>query len=678
MKLISLKKINDNVILAKDIGSNIGIILLPKGAQLKQNYINRLQEWGVHSVYIQDNHTDQVEVDEELLEQTRTDVRQITADFLENMAVGQLLEPVTEKIQGTMRELLTDQNILPYLVEIKEFSENIFRYSVDVCILAVSFGTISGYDSKQLQELAVGAILIDLGKIELSTFIPEDSGLLPVRERLEFQNHPGLGSDIIQKLGSEYENSALAILQHHEQYDGTGFPNELKGEQIHEYAKIIAIADSYLSSQTHENESQRLQPPQALQYIEEHNGTRFDPDFTRIFSQKVAPLLVNQYRDPGRKGYNLPVNPESTNKQYNPVDSKHKPDSQSHFSDGGHVHSDNRRIPGSDAHPGFKHESADEGQAGRETSQEKRQRMKNELYRIQQSFLSKMNSEPVPEQVIQVTRSIIDELVSDGGIINDFITTNALNTTNGSNSFNTSDAFNDKQLFHCMSVGLLAVMTGVSLEYTVEQLKELGTGAITLELEKAELSKAGPEAFSTPDLCSILEYTRSGFERLEQRKSNLKGSAGIDSQSGAQLPCSKSEGVNSPIDLSCQSISDFAKITGLADIYSTITDRGIGGQSLMPHEVIEYIRDHGGGYFDPQLTRLFLQSVAPFLIGSFCLLNTGEKAKILKIHKDLLARPVIRVMVDSAGNKLAKPVEKDLEKDLTLFIVKTIQEDELW
>lgn len=676
MKLISLKKITDNMILAKDIGSDMGNILLPKGAQLKHNYAKRLQDWGIHSVYIEDNHMDQVEIDEELSEQTRDVVRRIVADFLDN-TVGQLPKPVIEKIQEIMGRLLTDPNILPFLVEIKEFNENIFRHCVDGCILAVSFGTISGYDSKQLQELAMGAILSDLGKTGLSTHMSGDSGSLTVKERLEFQKHPELGSDMLRKLGNEYENSALAILQHHEQYDGTGFPKGLKGGQIHEYAKIIAIADSYLSSQAPGTEGQRMQPPQALQYIEEHSGTRFDPDFTLIFSQKIVPLIINRHEDPGNKGHNSSIDSVNTKKQDYPADSKrYKPDNQSYFSDSGHERPNNHRISGSDArHPSSKHQTTDDAKDP-EISHERRQRMKDELFRIHESFLSKINTEPVPEQVLQVIRSIIDELVSSGGILDDFMTTNAvdapgggnapdvgkapstvnpsnplnsLNESNSSNARNALPAFNEKQLFQCMSVGVLAVMTGVSLGYTVEQLKELGTGTITLELEKTKLSKAGPGVLPTPDPGSVIEYTRIVFERLEQQKNNPNR----------------------------QSISDFAKIAGLADIYSTITTQGIEGQSLMPHEVIEYIRDHGGGYFDPQLTRLFLQSIAPFLIGSFCLLNTGEKAKILKIHKDLLARPVIRVLVDSIGNKLAKPVEKDLEKDLTLFIVKTIQEDEL-
>ncbi len=553
MKLISIKKITDKMILGKDICSGMGNILLPKGAQLKQNYAKRLQEWGVHSIYIQDNHPDRVEIDEELRQETQADVRQMAADFLKKMDGVQLPESVKEMIQAAIEQLLTDQNIMPLLVEMKELRKNIFKHQVDVCILAASMGALSGYDFKRLYELAAGAILVDV-----------------------------------------------------EQCDGTCFQKGLRGDQTGEYAKIIAIANNFLSGQTDGSQDQK----QALKYIEEHSGTFFDPDFTRLFSQKIAPLIMNQ---------------------------------QNRFDEEKSEGADSNRIFGNDAKPNSKHETTDDmGNEASPDANQQRQRMKNELLRICKGFLSEMDTEPIPEQVMQVIQSIIDELVSDNGAMNHIL------TVNESNIFN---AFNDERIFRCMSVGILAVMTGASLGYTVEQLNELGTGAITVELEKTELSKEQPAPLPDPEyFSSVFEYIRPGFEKLEQRKNNP----------GRQ-----------------QQISDFAKITSLADIYSTLTSQGIKGQSLMPHEVIEYIRDHGGAYFDTRLTRLFLQSIAPFLIGSYVLLNTGEKAKVLKIHKEILARPLIRVLVDSAGNKLAKPVEKDLEKDLTLFIVRAINIDDL-
>jgi HD-GYP domain-containing protein (c-di-GMP phosphodiesterase class II) len=616
MKLISLKKVTDNTILAKDICSYRGSILLPKGALLKHNYAILLEEWGVHSVYIQDDYMDRIEIDEELLQQTQEEIRQIMTGFLEKMADGQLPESVSQMLEATIERLLADQNILPYLVEIKELSAPIFKHSIDVCTLAVSMGALSGYDSKQLQELATGAILIDLGKMVSPKHLVGNIGELPAPESIEIQKHPEIGYDMLQKLGDEYENSASVILQHHERYDGTGFPNGLKGDQIHQYAKITTIVDSYLSCRTAGNECQKISPSEMLKYIEAHAGILFDPDFTRLFSQKIAPLIINK-PDGSEGGGEYPqissINPNPQNENQEPL-----------------------------------------------------QRMKDELFRLQESFLSKMDTQPIPELVIQVIRSVMDELVSGNEVMNDIMACNPVNE------------INDKHIFQCMSVGLLSVLTGVSLGYTVEQLKELGTGSIALELEKEKFfpmptaEPISPEYFS-----SVLEYARSGFERLEQRKNNFKSTGNSDSHPGAPLQPLKSGGTNYREENNSQLISNFAEITGLAEIYHTIIERGIGGKALMPHEVIEYVRDHGGVYFDPQLTRLFLQSVTPFLIGSYVLLNTGEKAKVLKIHKDLTARPVIRVITDRVGNQLADPVEKDLEKDLTLFIVRALKDDEI-
>jgi hypothetical protein len=105
------------------------------------------------------------------------------------------------------------------------------------------------------------------------------------------------------------------------------------------------------------------------------------------------------------------------------------------------------------------------------------------------------------------------------------------------------------------------------------------------------------------------------------------------------------------------------------------TDR-IYRKRFLPHETIEYIRDKGRVFFDTELAKVFLQNIAPFPIGSMVLLNTGEKAVVIKIPKDFPARPVVKAIFNPDGEVITTPPEKDLKQDLTLFIVKAFKDEE--
>ena len=93
--------------------------------------------------------------------------------------------------------------------------------------------------------------------------------------------------------------------------------------------------------------------------------------------------------------------------------------------------------------------------------------------------------------------------------------------------------------------------------------------------------------------------------------------------------------------------------------------------------MIEYIRDQGPNQFDPKLSKVFLENIAPFPIGSMVLLNNGQKGIVIHVNREFPARPLIKMIWDQNGNLIKEPEEKDLKKDLTLFVVKTLKDDEM-
>ena len=214
-------------------------------------------------------------------------VLQLMKDFFADLINEQLPESATQTMDNIMQQLLADKNILQNLVELKAVNDNLFRHCVTVSVLSMIIGTFAGYDAHQLTELATGAILIDVGKTALAHLLVDPSQL-SAAESFELQKHTKQGFEKLKQFLGHNENSAQIILQHHEKYDGSGYPQGLKGNQIHEYARIAAIADLFHLYQTKDRQSNPSQT------IADGSGTYFDPDFTQLFSERVAPLIINR------------------------------------------------------------------------------------------------------------------------------------------------------------------------------------------------------------------------------------------------------------------------------------------------------------------------------------------------------------------------------------------------
>ncbi|HBE79590.1 MAG TPA: hypothetical protein DDW65_17710 [Firmicutes bacterium] len=708
MKLISLSKIADEMVLARNVYAREGNVLLAKGAPLKRNYADRLKEWGVNSVYVNDNHGDLLEIDEELCQQVKVDLLQLVQAFFDDLGKGEWPPQTKQMIDDGITQLLIDENILQSLVQIKTASENIFHHSVLTTVLAMIIGSFAEYGIEQLKELAIGALLIDVGKTELSNELLVAAGPLTSDQCSKLQEHSKLGFDRLKQFKGNYESSALAVLQHHEKYDGTGFPQGLKGNQIHEYARILAIADLIDLQQI---KDAAFNPGQE---ISNGSGTFFDPELTRLFSQKVVPLFFNEKLNPEATANfsakalpksqpaptittnwkSAPVLRELTKETSTTVEAKEQIANQngsflgkvfgrfSHKAEyleeaavrevflpepeknqGQQVGKRNNPVPSE--HPvtniGRSAGAKNIVKTNRfSVTPERIEQARTEALAIINKSLAKLSTDLISKQILEITQKIIREIISSNDVVSNLATIKAL----------------DDNIFgHCVAVSLLSVMTGASFGYSDVLLKDLGTGAILVDLGKVELAKSYNfdfRAVGTTEYEVLMpQHTQLGFEKLWAITRNT------NTPYIALQHHEKYDGSGFPTGLMGEQINELARIVALADTYDTLINDGINGKKLMPHEVIEYIRDYSGIHFDPKLSQIFLQSVTPFLIGSNVLLNTGEKATVVMINKSLLARPVIRVMTDKNGEKLPKPVVRDLLTDLTLFIVSALKDDEL-
>ena len=146
----------------------------------------------------------------------------------------------------TLDFILRNKEVYSHLMKILTYDGNVFKHSVNVAIIGLLFGYYLGIPVNDLLTMGTGLLLHDIGKTKIDHYMTkkrlED---LTKEEREQSRKHPELGFILLSNSGNLSREACLIAKQHHEQYNGKGYPDNLKGEGIHYYSRISRIVDEF-------------------------------------------------------------------------------------------------------------------------------------------------------------------------------------------------------------------------------------------------------------------------------------------------------------------------------------------------------------------------------------------------------------------------------------------------
>ncbi|MCL2766979.1 MAG: HD-GYP domain-containing protein, partial [Peptococcaceae bacterium] len=251
MRPMDYEHLKPGMRLASTIRDSNGKLLLRAGVELTDKYINYLNKMQVNIIAIYDDGNDYnlpVAKDVVNSETREAAVDQIKNVLLESKESGRLViepESLYDTVDELTTQLLGNANLVYNLVDLRTQDDYTFTHSVNVCVLAIMTGITMGYSKNQLSDLGVGAILHDLGKIKIPDEVLNKPGHLTNDEMVIMRAHTTHGYDLIRSSGKLSDIYAYMAAQHHENFDGSGYPLGLKNKQISEYAQVVAIADRF-------------------------------------------------------------------------------------------------------------------------------------------------------------------------------------------------------------------------------------------------------------------------------------------------------------------------------------------------------------------------------------------------------------------------------------------------
>ena len=281
MRLVSISNVEPGMVVGKDIYDEYGRTLIGHGCALTTEYIEKLDARGFSGVYVDDDLSKDIFIEEAISER----MRQEGMKCVQNGDI----EGCMRVAQRIVEELLNKSEISFDMVDLRSYDNYTYAHSVNVAVLSGAIGLGLRLDAEQHYFLVLAALLHDLGKMMIPEQMLNKPGRLSKEEFEIMKTHAELSYNLLSQRWDISGYVKTAVLFHHENYDGTGYPQGLVGDEIPLLARILHVADVYdalISKRPYKNP---YSPNEAAEYLMGASGVLFDPKIVETLL-KFVPL----------------------------------------------------------------------------------------------------------------------------------------------------------------------------------------------------------------------------------------------------------------------------------------------------------------------------------------------------------------------------------------------------
>ncbi|MFC4558495.1 HD-GYP domain-containing protein [Virgibacillus kekensis] len=203
--------------------------------------------------------------------------------------------PLVRKALLPLFERAIEQNAEVYTLHKYAVKEDyFFHHSVAVGILSAYLANKMGYEKGEWLQIGLAGALGDCGMSKMDYSIIERNGPLTFQELQELKKHPTYSYRLVEKTSTITKEVKLAILQHHERMDGSGYPFGLEQSKIHMYARIIAVCDTYHAMTSERNYQGRKSSFQVIEELQKDQFTKLDHRVVNIFINSLTSLSIGK------------------------------------------------------------------------------------------------------------------------------------------------------------------------------------------------------------------------------------------------------------------------------------------------------------------------------------------------------------------------------------------------
>lgn len=192
-------------------------------------------------------------------------------------------------VSNMVDSIVRNPDAMQWLTNLRNRDEYTAIHSLNVCIFALTFGRHLGFNNEELNELGVGAILHDIGKMTVPLEILNKEGKLDPEEMKIMKAHAQKGYEILLQSKDQLPETALLVAySHHERKNGGGYPRQLSGEEIHLFARVVSIVDVYDAITSDRAYHHGMNTMDALKHVFESRLEQFDTELVEQFIKCIG------------------------------------------------------------------------------------------------------------------------------------------------------------------------------------------------------------------------------------------------------------------------------------------------------------------------------------------------------------------------------------------------------
>lgn len=332
MKLVTVEDLREGDIIASDVLLEDYTVVLSKGTVIKTQYIDKLRELEVFTVYIEERQEKEEKPQQKppvaakkpeekapaptpaptpksptpqtppqqkakklsmekvtiLRDDVEEQVKNKIKDILEMHVYQQTegLQKIAETAQNIITDILEEEEVVEKVYDVRERSADIYEHSLQVCTIATLIALKLGMNKKQVYDISVGSLIHDLGlRYLVVRYENQDINLLPAKDQEEYKKHPIYAYTAVKNETWLSDNAKDIILNHHERKDKSGYP--LGTDLVSRMTQIVGVCDEFDELICGVGKA-RVRVHEAINNIRNYSGIWYDSDIVSAFLQLIA------------------------------------------------------------------------------------------------------------------------------------------------------------------------------------------------------------------------------------------------------------------------------------------------------------------------------------------------------------------------------------------------------
>lgn len=313
MRQVAIDKVRPGDRLGRDVYGPIdGPPLLKAGVCLSDGLRISLQRASVSAVWVDDDLSEGIEPLEVLGHETKQRATRAIHSVMKEVSrtlpsrgklSADMIQEVADVTDLIVEDVMRNAQSALAINDLAAADGYTVKHTVAVTTLGLSLGLrvmrkhgwIDGDGKRRfdciglrLTALGVGLLLHDVGSLAVPADILRKSGALADDDWATLRAHPAIGADILKRDAISPLSRAV-VRSHHERWNGSGYPDRRSRTNIHQFARIAAVADVFDALVSERHHRRAMSKPEAYAYVSAHAGTEFDPDVVEVFKSLVAP-----------------------------------------------------------------------------------------------------------------------------------------------------------------------------------------------------------------------------------------------------------------------------------------------------------------------------------------------------------------------------------------------------